>query len=252
MRYRVHSPRVVYRCDFATETNEMTICVDSDFAGCIRTRHSTSGGMVFVGHCLVKHWGTTQTTVALSSGETELVGVVKGAAQGVGFQASAADLGISFKIKVMSDPTAAISICRRRGLGRASHIAVSDVLLQERLKTCKLTLCNTLGCDNPADFLTKIVETQTLQRLMTIARLDWELGRPPAAPALTHAIMHNIGHGLCADGAWFPKPTPTTATSPAPSTQPTPTSPLSSISKSVAHMVGNMMDLQHTTVSSAH
>ena len=43
--------------------------VDSDWAGCTRTRKSTSGGTVLRGsHCLA-HWSRTQTNIALSSGE---------------------------------------------------------------------------------------------------------------------------------------------------------------------------------------
>ena len=233
VRYLVHSPRVVYRYDFAPEPSEMTICVDTDFAGCIRTRRSTSGGMIFIGQCLVKHWSTTQATVAISSGEAELVGIVKGATQGLGFQALAADLGFNFKIKVMSDSTAAMGICRRRGLGKVRHIAVSDLWLQERLKTGDFTLCKILGSENPADFLTKFVEKQTLRRLMPMAGLDWETGRPDAAPALTHAILpfYNIGHGLFADGTWFMK-----------SKEPT-TTAISSISNSLTNMMGSIFDL---------
>ena len=44
------------------------------------------------GHA-IKHWGVTQPIVALSSGEAELIGIVRGAAQGLGFKQLAHDLG---------------------------------------------------------------------------------------------------------------------------------------------------------------
>ena len=44
---------------------------------------------VFLSKRLMKPWSTTQPTVTLSSGEAKLNGVVRGAAQGLGFQALA-------------------------------------------------------------------------------------------------------------------------------------------------------------------
>ena len=81
---------------------------------------------------MVRHWSATQSTIALSSGEAELIGIVKGAANGLGFQSLAADLGIPLTLNILSDATAAIGICRRRGLGKVRHIAVSDMWIRER------------------------------------------------------------------------------------------------------------------------
>ena len=93
VRYLVHAPRLVYRYDFADVPSKISVFTDTDFAGCTRTRRSTSGGMIFIGGHLLKHWSSTQPTVALSSGEAELVGIARGAAQGLGVQSLAADLG---------------------------------------------------------------------------------------------------------------------------------------------------------------
>eukprot|EP00969_Alexandrium_andersonii_P180965 7996515-Alexandrium_andersonii.AAC.1 len=65
---------------------------------CIRdrlTRRSTSGGVCLRGQHAIKHWSTTQKTIALSSGEAELAGIVRGAAEGLGLTAIARDLGFS-------------------------------------------------------------------------------------------------------------------------------------------------------------
>ena len=89
--------------------------------------------MIGFGDHLVRHWSTTQSVVALSSGEAELVGIVKGAAQGLGMQALLRDLGFHYDLSTMSDATAAIGISRRRCLGKVRHISVSDLWIQERL-----------------------------------------------------------------------------------------------------------------------
>ena len=76
----------------------LTTFVDTDFAGCRVTRRSTNGGVLMRGkHCL-RHWSSTQTTVALSSGEAELGGLCKGAANAIGMRSVSKDLGVSFKI----------------------------------------------------------------------------------------------------------------------------------------------------------
>ena len=49
----------------------LTVWRDADFAGCIKTRRSTSGGLVMRGSHVIKSWSTNQSVVAPSSGEAE-------------------------------------------------------------------------------------------------------------------------------------------------------------------------------------
>ena len=56
---------------------------DTDYAGCAKTRKSTSGGVIMIGGHMIKSWSSTQNVIALSSGEAEYYGLVKGAAQGL-------------------------------------------------------------------------------------------------------------------------------------------------------------------------
>ena len=83
--------------------------------------------MICVGTHMVKHRSTTQPTIALSSAEAELVGIVKGAAQGLGMHALTNDLGCSFKLAILSDATAAIGTCRKRWPGKVKHISITDL-----------------------------------------------------------------------------------------------------------------------------
>ena len=57
---------------------------DTDWAGCLRTRKSTSGGCILRGKHLLKSWSKSHGLVALSSGESELYAVVKASAEGIG------------------------------------------------------------------------------------------------------------------------------------------------------------------------
>eukprot|EP00969_Alexandrium_andersonii_P148429 6560603-Alexandrium_andersonii.AAC.1 len=71
----------------------------TDFAGCLLARRSICGGVCVRGARAIKHWSTTQKTIALSSGEAELAGIVKGAAEGPGLAAIAQDLGFTASLE---------------------------------------------------------------------------------------------------------------------------------------------------------
>ena len=64
----------------------MTIWTDTDFAGCKRTRKSTSGGVAMFGNRMIKSWRSTQAIVSLSSGEAEYYGIVKGSSIALGLK----------------------------------------------------------------------------------------------------------------------------------------------------------------------
>ena len=55
------------------------VYTDTDWAGCATTRTSTSGGCVIPGTHAANNWSSTQAIVALSSGEAEFNGAVRGA-----------------------------------------------------------------------------------------------------------------------------------------------------------------------------
>ena len=134
------------------------------------------------GSHLIKHWSTTQTTVALSSAEAELTGICKGSAQGLGLQALVEDLGFQWSIVVSTDAAAAIGICRRRGLGKIRHLATADLWVQDRIQKGDFELVRIPGSTNPSDVLTKHVDRTLLDRHLTSLNLRYEDGRAASAP----------------------------------------------------------------------
>ena len=117
-------------------------------------------------HC-VRHWSTTQTTIALSSGEAELHGIAKGLSHAIGMQSLCRDLGWQYKIRVHSDATAAIGIARRRGLGKIRHLDVEDLWVQAKVRDKTIELVKVLGAENPADILTKYVDKGILTKMLS-------------------------------------------------------------------------------------
>ena len=166
VRFLVGMPRLVYCFDFQPHVRSLQAYVDTDFGGCHVTRRSTSGGVAMRGNHCIKHWSATQSTVALSSGEAELGGICRGASIGLGLQSLALDLGISLDLEVLTDATAAIGICRRRGLGKIRHLATADLWVQDRVRRGDFKLTKVLGTENPADMLTKHISRDVMLRHM--------------------------------------------------------------------------------------
>ncbi len=136
------------------------------------------------GH-LLKHWSSTQQTVALSSGEAELKGIVKGAAEGMGMQNIAKDLNIHYDIHLYTDSSAAMGMDARKGIGTVRHIEVGELWIQDAVRSNVLTVNKVKGEDNPADLLTKYIEQGQIHQHCHGMRLVPEGGRPDSAPATT-------------------------------------------------------------------
>ena len=81
------------------DAQRVDVYSDTDWAGCPRTRKSTSGGCLMLGGHLLKSWSTTQSQISLSSGEAEFAGVSRGAGQGLGYQAWPKDLEIEAPLR---------------------------------------------------------------------------------------------------------------------------------------------------------
>lgn len=185
VKYLLGCPRIVFHFDFQDLPNDMNTFCDTNFAGCAATRRSTSGGVIFLGGHVVKHWSTTQTTVSLSSGEAELHGVAKGGANSIGLQALAQDLGISLGIRLHTDSSAAVGMVRRRGLGKIRHLDTTDLWLQEKIREDNFQVLKVEGAQNPADILTKYIDRFTLQKHLASMNVYPETGRAESAPQLT-------------------------------------------------------------------
>lgn len=186
VRYLKHHPQRTWRFDYEPDTTECVVSVDTDFAGCHKTRRSTSRGFISLGSHSLRHWSVTQSTIALSSGEAERVGLVRGAAQGLGFQSMMRDAGFERALHTRTDSTAAIGICRRRSIGKIRHLAVSDLWIQEKLQQNAFKISKVLGKENCADMLTKHVDKPTLASLMSRMSLELADGRAALAQQLSH------------------------------------------------------------------
>ena len=164
VRFLKGCPRYInHRC-YQKAVSKMVVWTDTDFAGCKKGRKSTSAGMMLHGSHLIKSWSTNQATIALSSGEAEYYGMVKGASQAMGLKAIMDDLGVSLKgpIQINTDASAAIGIGSRLGLGKVRHIEVNQLWLQDKVYKGEITLKKIGTDENLADALTKPVSAEIL------------------------------------------------------------------------------------------
>ena len=93
--------RLVWKYTMQAPCFEIDVFTDSDWAGCRKSRQSSSGGAIVVGeHCL-KNWSKTQAIIAKSSAEAELYGVVRGATESLDMSILMKDFGGSqFQIQL--------------------------------------------------------------------------------------------------------------------------------------------------------
>jgi len=133
----------------------LRVYVDSDWAGCLSTRKSTSGGVAMHGSHCIKTWASTQKTRATSSAEAEFYAIIEGASRGIGLQSLAMDLGSRIEISIYSDASAGRSLAFRKGLGKVRHIETKYLWVQDLVKDGRLKLLKVKGTENPADIGTK-------------------------------------------------------------------------------------------------
>ena len=154
-RYLLGKTRVIVLFAYQELPDTLDAYVDTDHAGCLTTRKSTSGGIIMLGsHCL-KTWSVNQQTIALSSGEAEYYGMVKGASNSLGLAGMLADFGVNTQVCISTDSSAAKGISSRRGLGKVRHIELAELWLQEQTAKGKIVVYKISGDDNFSDSLTK-------------------------------------------------------------------------------------------------
>ena len=117
-----------------------------------------------MGSHLIKTWAKTQTSVALSSAESEFYATLKAAQESIGVIAMCRELGLTLKARVLVDASAALGVAQRLGVGRIRHLETGALWLQEQELRKVLSLNKVPGSSNCADAMTKYVSREVLER----------------------------------------------------------------------------------------
>ncbi|GJU21304.1 hypothetical protein Tco_1154646 [Tanacetum coccineum] len=116
---------------------ELTAFLDSDHAGCLDSRKSTSGGIQFLGGDKLVSWSSKkQDCTSMSSAEAEYVSLSACCAQVLWLRTQLTDYGFHFdKIPMYCDSKAAIAIsCNPVQHSRTKHIDVRYHFIKEQVE----------------------------------------------------------------------------------------------------------------------
>ena len=95
IRYLLGAPRMAC-CYYRQEVRDahLRTFVDSDHAGDLITRRSTSGMVIMRGKHLLRHSSTLQGPIGMNSAESEYYALVHGSAYSLGIQSNHEDWGL--------------------------------------------------------------------------------------------------------------------------------------------------------------
>ena len=153
-RYLAEFPECRSLFHWQSGPTEVSVYTDSDWAGCTRTRRSTSGGIILLGSHLVMHWSRTQQTVALSSCEAELNAMNKGGTEGLGLKHLLESCGVSVPVVLRTDASAAKGVVERAGAGKVKHLSVKQLWAQDQVARGALHVAKVPRAYNASDLLT--------------------------------------------------------------------------------------------------
>ena len=145
-------------------------------------------------HC-VKTWSVNQGYIALSSGEAEYYGAVRGGSQALGLTAMLKDMGIDAAIDVAVKPgielcvdaSAAVGIASRRGLGKQRHIELNELWLQDQVARGRIAIRKVDGRVNYSDSLTKRCTADRIAQTIRCTNHCITGGRHDLMPKLSSA-----------------------------------------------------------------
>ena len=148
---------------------KLTGYVDSDLAGDVDTRKSTTGYVYTLGGTAVSWVSRLQKIVALSTTEAEYVAVTEAGKEMVWLQGFLEELGQRQKKGILhSDSQSAIFLAKNPAFhSRTKHIQLRYHFIRSLLDGGQLTLEKILGAKNPADMLTKGVTIEKLKLCST-------------------------------------------------------------------------------------
>jgi len=165
-RFLRHRPRLVQLFRWQESIARVDTWTDSDHAGCIRTRKSTTGVCSMLGQSCIRTYSKGQGVISLSSGESEYYGLTGGLSTALGDVSLAKDWNVRLAAHVLMDASAGIAIGSRRGLGKVKHIDTVFLWCQEVINNKRASISKRSTQDMLADVLTKPVSEPLMVEML--------------------------------------------------------------------------------------
>ena len=146
---------------------------DSDYAGDLDKRRSTTGYLFTFAKAPVSWKSTLQSTVALSTTEAEYMAITEAVKEAIWLQGLLEDLGVGQKhIDVFCDSQSAIHLAKNQVLhARTKHIDVRYHFVREILEEEEIFLQKIRTTENPADMLTKVVTRSKFEHCLNLVNI---------------------------------------------------------------------------------
>ena len=148
--------------------------VDSDYAGDLDKRRSTTGYVFTMAGGPVSWRSTLQSTVALSTTEAEYMAVTEAFKEAIWFRGLIRDLGIvQEKVEIFCDSQSAICLAKNQVHHvRTKHIDVRYHFVREIVDEGNILLQKIGTADNLADMLTKVVTGIKFQHCLDLINIS--------------------------------------------------------------------------------
>ena len=161
-----------YKMAIRDDGTNLTLYPDAAFAPSSNRSHT---GWVICWSGTPLAWRSArQATVALSTGESELLAILDGAVGLMGVEAMLMDLFVEPETKtIASDSTSALAIGSGTGSWRTRHLRLKAAWLQERIADGDVVARHQPGITQPADLLTKALSGQRIRDLLAL----WGVGQ---------------------------------------------------------------------------
>ena len=159
----------------ASDSFELTGFSDSDWAGCVESRKSTSGFVFQVGQCTVSWSSKKQPIVALSSTEAEYIALCRAAQEAVWLRSLLADVGLTPKTAtvVREDNQGAIALGKNpKDHPRTKHIDVKYHYVREVVQNKIIDVVHVPTGDMVADTLTKALPKPSFEKFRMLMGVE--------------------------------------------------------------------------------
>lgn len=126
--------------------------------------------------------------------------MVSAASEGLGAKAMALDFGGQLGVDIHVDASAASGVAQRKGLGKIRQVDAQSLWIQDAVHQRRVQLQKIKGAQNPADMLTKYLDSGGIATMMAKLCLILEAGRPSLPPPQVaeddeEPIDHQFGEG---------------------------------------------------------
>ena len=159
-----------------TSSDEIEGFSDSDWAGDVGDRRSTSGYVFLLGGAAVSWKSTKQTTVALSTAEAEYIALSSASQEAIWLQQLISDLSKKafYKMIIYEDNQSTICLAKNQAIhGRTKHIDIKYHFIRDLVEAGKIELVYCTTENMVADIFTKglsIKQFEKIRQLTGVAK----------------------------------------------------------------------------------